>query len=181
MDTLLEEVKKQIRAEIKNEFLDMVKTCGLILPNAFEDEGASNSSSSRQDQSSGHSVDQRDPFVDLKDPISCRLGVHDGNTLIVVAEGMARPWRENIVVHHTPLSRDNVHVSIDKCLDSTAPLPVPWSEFAIVGEAEGSFVQWPKKWVLLGQDELRSHKKFKRKERSKDTNESHNKVQDKKA
>ncbi|KAK9676321.1 hypothetical protein RND81_11G068900 [Saponaria officinalis] len=158
MDTLFEEVKKQTRAEMKNVFLEMAKTCGLILPNAFEDEGASNSSPPRQDQTSCHSVDQRDPFVNLKDPISCRLGVHDGNTLIVVAEGTARPWKENIVVHHTPLSPQNVHVSIDKCFNSTAPLPVPWSGFSTVGEAEGSFAQWPKKLVLLSQDDQRASK-----------------------
>ncbi|KAK9683718.1 hypothetical protein RND81_10G160400 [Saponaria officinalis] len=77
------------------------------------------------------------------------------------------------MVHNTPLSPQNVRVSIDKVLESAAPLHVPWGGFERIGEVDGSFAQWPKTLVLLGPDEEFPTEMFK----SKETKESGNKTQ----
>ncbi|KAK9676816.1 hypothetical protein RND81_11G103000 [Saponaria officinalis] len=173
-----EEVKKETMAEMKvvmqQQFLELMNVCGMKLPPDFElNMRDSPISSQHLHQSSCHSIELRDPFSELQGPTPCRLGVLDFEDLVVVAEGMAWPWTENQTVHNTPLGRQNVRVSIDKILESTAPLPIPWGEFKKVGEVGGSFAQWPKSLVMMGLDEALSSDKFK----SKETKESGNKAQ----
>lgn len=57
------------------------------------------------------------------------------------------------VVHGEQIAPDNIKVCVDDVVGDyqTTPLPVPCSEHKMVGEAAGSFVQWPKTLVLLGQ------------------------------
>ncbi|KAK9742066.1 hypothetical protein RND81_03G146100 [Saponaria officinalis] len=173
-----EEVKKETMAEMKvvmqQQFLELMNVCGMKLPPDFElNMRDSPISSQHLPQSSCHSVEIRDPFSELKGPTPCRLGVLDFEDLVVVAEGMAWPWTENQTIHNTPLGRQNVRVSIDKILESTAPLPIPWGGFKKVGEVGGSFAQWPKSLVMIGLDEALSSDKFK----SKETKASGNKAQ----
>ncbi|KAK9756480.1 hypothetical protein RND81_01G100700 [Saponaria officinalis] len=173
-----EEVKKETMAEMKvvmqQQFLELMKVCGMKLPPGFElNMTDSPISSQHLHQSSCHSIELRDPFSELQGPTPCRLGVLDFEDVVVVAEGMAWPWTENQTIHNTPLSRQNIRVSIDKILEITAPLPIPWGGFKKVGEVGGSFAQWPKSLVMMGLDEALSSDKFK----SKETKESGNKAQ----
>ncbi|KAK9733536.1 hypothetical protein RND81_04G073700 [Saponaria officinalis] len=116
--------------------------------------------SRRRDQSSCHSAELNDPFKELQVPTACRLAVLEFENLITVVEGMVWPWVEGKKVHNTPLSPQNVQVSIDKIIESTAPLPVPWDGFQRIGEVLGSFAQWPKQLVLLRLDEVNNSNYF---------------------
>ncbi|KAK9714564.1 hypothetical protein RND81_06G103600 [Saponaria officinalis] len=175
---LKEEVKKETMDEMKvimhEQFAELMKACGVKMPLDFEfNMKASHLSSQRDTKSSCHSVELNDPFIELLDPAPCRLTVLESENIIVVAEGTAWPWVEGQMVHNTPLSPQNVRVSIDKVLESAAPLPVPWGGFERIGEVDGSFAQWPKTLVLLGPDEEFPTEMFK----SKETKESGNKTQ----
>ncbi|KAK9675834.1 hypothetical protein RND81_11G034800 [Saponaria officinalis] len=175
---LKEEVKKETMDEMKvimhEQFAELMKACGVKMPLDFEfNMKASHLSSQRDTKSSCHSVELNDPFIELLDPAPCRLTVLESENIIVVAEGTAWPWVEGQMVHNTPLNPQNVRVSIDKVLESAAPLPVPWGGFERIGEVDGSFAQWPKTLVLLGPDEEFPTEMFK----SKETKESGNKTQ----
>ncbi|KAK9756635.1 hypothetical protein RND81_01G111000 [Saponaria officinalis] len=163
---LKEEVKKETMDEMKvimhEKFAELMKACGMKMPLDFEfNMKASHLSSQRDTKSSCHSVELNDPFIEL----------------LVWRNQMYRrdgwPWVEGQMVHNTPLSPQNVCVSIDKVLESAAPLPVPWGGFERIGEVDGSFVQWPKTLVLLGLNEGFPTEMFK----SKETKESGNKAQ----
>ncbi|KAH9602691.1 hypothetical protein KSS87_018153, partial [Heliosperma pusillum] len=86
-------------------------------------------------------------------PVPCRLAVFVAESKIVVTEGTVWPWVEGKMVHNTPLTCQNLHVSIDHIIDGNALLPIPWDEHERVGEVIGSFAQWPKSLVLLGTNE----------------------------
>ncbi|XP_074301743.1 uncharacterized protein LOC141633196 [Silene latifolia] len=93
---------------------------------------------------------------------------------------MVSPWVKGKKVHNTQLTMQNAHVSIDEVIKADALLPFSWNGFSKVGEVEGSFAQWPKTLILLGDDEAnKGEKTRKRKVKSKDTKESGNKVQKK--
>ncbi|KAH9627282.1 hypothetical protein KSS87_001869 [Heliosperma pusillum] len=109
--------------------------------------------SSSQVQNSCHSTKLDDHFLELEGPVPCRLAVFVAESKIVVAEGTVWPWVEGKMVHNTPLTCQNLHVSIDHIIDGNALLPIPWDEHERVGEVIGSFAQWPKSLVLLGTNE----------------------------
>ncbi|KAH9610441.1 hypothetical protein KSS87_020484 [Heliosperma pusillum] len=109
--------------------------------------------SSSQVQNSCHSTKLDDHFIELEGPVPCRLAVFVAESKIVVAEGTVWPWVEGKMVHNTPLTCQNLHVSIDHVIDGNALLPIPWDEHERVGEVIGSFAQWPKSLVLLGTNE----------------------------
>ncbi|XP_074298645.1 uncharacterized protein LOC141629565 [Silene latifolia] len=90
---------------------------------------------------------------EIKDPTKCRLAcVHDGKTFNV-AIGTVYPLEDsNLVIHGTPLLIGNARVSIDKILEGTAPLPFPTQYHERVGDAIGSFVQWPKELIIVGEE-----------------------------
>ncbi|KAH9608267.1 hypothetical protein KSS87_022255 [Heliosperma pusillum] len=104
-------------------------------------------------QNSCHSTKLDDHFIELEGPVPCRLAVFVAESKIVVAEGTVWPWVEGKMVHNTPLTCQNLHVSIDHVIDGNALLPIPWDEHERVGEVIGSFAQWPKSLVLLGTNE----------------------------
>ena len=56
-------------------------------------------------------------------------------------------------IHGIPITPNNVKVCVDEVLIEfqLTPLPVPCDEHETVGNAAGSFVQWPKDLVILGQ------------------------------
>ncbi|KAK9714983.1 hypothetical protein RND81_06G135400 [Saponaria officinalis] len=95
--------------------------------------------------------------------------------LLIVSEGMVSPCIEGKTVHNQPLTIENAHVSIDSVIRADAPLPLPWSGFTNVGDAEGSFAQWPKSLILM-ENEVKSSNEKKRKDKDKDTREFANKV-----
>ncbi|KAH9611122.1 hypothetical protein KSS87_008368 [Heliosperma pusillum] len=109
--------------------------------------------SSSQVQNNCHSSKLDDHFLELEGPVPCRLAVFVAESKIVVAEGTVWPWVEGKMVHNTPLTCQNLHVSIDHIIDWNALLPIPWEEHERVGEVIGSFAEWPKSLVLLGTNE----------------------------
>ncbi|KAH9619356.1 hypothetical protein KSS87_013452 [Heliosperma pusillum] len=108
---------------------------------------------SSQVQNSCYSTKLDDHFIELEGPVPCRLAVFVAESKIVVAEGTVWPWVEGKMVHNSPLTCQNLHVSIDHIIDGNALLPIPWDEHERVGEVIGSFAQWPKSLVLLGTNE----------------------------
>lgn len=60
------------------------------------------------------------------------------------------------MVHGEQIAPNNVKVCVDDVVSDykTTPLPVPCSEHKLVGDANGSFIQWPKNLILLGQDPI---------------------------
>ncbi|KAK9757153.1 hypothetical protein RND81_01G143900 [Saponaria officinalis] len=151
LNSFKEEVKRETMDEMKvimnQQLSEILKDCGVQLPREFEvNMRDSPLISRRRDQSSCHSAELNDPFKELQVPTACRLAVLEFENLITVVEGMVWPWVEGKKVHNTPLSPQNVQVSIDKIIESTAPLPVPWDGFQRVGEVLGSFAQWQNNW-----------------------------------
>ena len=74
---------------------------------------------------------------------------------VVVARGTVFPTNNEggNMIHNNPVATQNVRVSVDDVVPEfqMTPLPVPCSEHETIGNAEGSFVQWPKELVILGQ------------------------------
>ncbi|XP_074295723.1 uncharacterized protein LOC141623516 [Silene latifolia] len=90
---------------------------------------------------------------------------------------MVFPWVQGKMVHNKPLTMENAHVCIDNVICGDVPLPLPWTRFTMVGDAAGSFAQWPKSLILLEENEVNSKtRNLKRKDRFKNTEESANKV-----
>ncbi|KAL8094186.1 hypothetical protein AgCh_035889 [Apium graveolens] len=65
------------------------------------------------------------------------------------------------MIHNSPIVPHNVKVSVDDVVAEyqLTPLPVPCDEHETVGNAAGSFVQWPKDLVTLGQEPILLEKK----------------------
>ncbi|KAH9618942.1 hypothetical protein KSS87_021141, partial [Heliosperma pusillum] len=186
MRLLMEKVKSETKEEVKREAMKemnammekkwaefMGKTASV---NQNVVASAECSLSHRQEESSSHSTHYTDPFVKLKESVHCRLAVYMNGELIIVAEGMVSPWVKGKTVHNKPLSMENAHVSIDSVIRADAPFPLPWNGFTNVGEAEGSFSQWPKSLILMG-NEVKSSNEKKRKDEAKYTREYANKAQ----
>ncbi|KAH9602012.1 hypothetical protein KSS87_013375, partial [Heliosperma pusillum] len=179
---LIEKVKREAKEEFKRETMEELNmmmekkwTEMMGRTSHLDDTGGSfkDPSPHRRDQSSCHSTHQTDPFKSVR----CRLAVHMNKELTIVAEGMVSPWEDGKMVHNTPLTKENAHVSIDNVIRRDLPLPLPWNGFTMVGDAEGSFAQWPKTLILLEEKEVNSTtQKPKRKVKSKDIREPTNKV-----
>lgn len=92
----------------------------------------------------------------MQTPTLCRLWVTNVEKgRVFVARGTVFPSNsqgENMI-HNIPITPNNVKVSVDDVLPELqlTPLPVPCDEHETIGNAMGSFVQWPKDLVTLGQ------------------------------
>ncbi|KAK9749885.1 hypothetical protein RND81_02G157800 [Saponaria officinalis] len=182
LNSFKEEVERETMDEMKvimnQQLSEILKDCGVQLPREFEvNMRDSPLLSRRRDQSSCHSAELNDPFKELQVPTACGLAVLEFENFITIAEGIVWPWVEGQKVHNTPLSPQSVQVSIDKIIESTAPLPVPWDGFQRVGEVLGSFARWPKQLFLLRLDEAKSNNNVRKNAKSKETKESGNKHQ----
>lgn len=80
------------------------------------------------------------------------------NNLVAAAEGTVSPWVEGAMVHHKPLTLENARVCIENVIRADVPLPLPWDGFVTVGDAAGSFAQWPKSLITLLGNEVYSYK-----------------------
>ncbi|KAK9671749.1 hypothetical protein RND81_12G051900 [Saponaria officinalis] len=149
------ETMEQMNIIMEKKIVEVLRNNGKI---SFSDAtlvtSPKNRSPNEHDQSSCHSTYPSDPFIGLKERIHCRLAIIEDGEVVVVAEEMVSPWVEGKMVQNTPLTKQNAHVSIDRVIKANAPLPCPWNGFSKVGEVEGSFAQWPKTLILLGEDEL---------------------------
>ncbi|KAH9619182.1 hypothetical protein KSS87_010210, partial [Heliosperma pusillum] len=143
-----------IRQEVRQEAVGMLKRMGFKVPEDM-DELQSSCQSANPEKSIGMSKETQpnpDP-TEIKDPTKCRLTcIHDGKTFSV-AIGTIYPLEgSNQVIHGTPLLIGNARVSVDKILEGTAPLPFPTPYLERVGDAIGSFVQWPKELIIVGEE-----------------------------
>ncbi|KAL8099663.1 hypothetical protein AgCh_032066 [Apium graveolens] len=81
---------------------------------------------------------------------------------VVAARGTLFPTNQGEMIHNNPIAPQNVRVSVDDVITEyqLTPLPVPCYEHETIGNAAGSFVQWPKDLVMLGQDPILEKKKL---------------------
>ncbi|KAL8101586.1 hypothetical protein AgCh_033474 [Apium graveolens] len=96
-------------------------------------------------------------------PTLCRLCViHVERGKVVAARGTLFPTNQGEMIHNNPISPQNVRVSVDDVITEyqLTPLPVPCYEHETIGNAVGSFVQWSKDLVMLGQDPMLEKKKL---------------------
>lgn len=82
--------------------------------------------------------------------------INSNSDKVIVARGTVYPKSTcigPILVHGKELASDSVKVSVDDVIAEfqTVPLPTPSNELRRIGDAAGSFVQWPKHLVTLGQ------------------------------
>ncbi|KAL8090318.1 hypothetical protein AgCh_039696 [Apium graveolens] len=65
------------------------------------------------------------------------------------------------MIHNSPIVPHNIKVSVDDVVAEyqLTPLLVPCDEHETVGNAAGSFVQWPKDLMTLGQEPILLEKK----------------------
>ena len=90
----------------------------------------------------------------MQAPTLCRLCVlHPEKGRVVAARGTLFPTNNGEMIHNNPIAPQNVRVSVDDVITEyqLTPLPMPCDEHETVGNATGSFVQWPKDLVMLGQ------------------------------
>ena len=76
--------------------------------------------------------------------------------IVVVGRGMVHPAsRPGDLIHNQQILADHVKVGIDAVESSHegTPLPVPTKYHDTIGEAVGTFVQWPKSLVLLSDND----------------------------
>ena len=92
-------------------------------------------------------------FLNFKDTAACRLVQRFPNDHpFEVAKGMAYRSNEGELLHHVPIEPGNAKVSVDYVppYTETIKLPYPPNEhITTLHEARGTFIQWPKRDVLL--------------------------------
>lgn len=107
---LIEQVREQTRAEMKVVTLEILKSCGIHVPNDVEVN--MNGPTSLHPRSSCHSIDP-DPFVKgSKEPIPCELLVLEKDQVYrVVARGTLCNVEPGEIIHNVLLLEDHVKVS----------------------------------------------------------------------
>ncbi|WCJ34463.1 hypothetical protein M5689_015773 [Euphorbia peplus] len=93
-----------------------------------------------------------DPFVGLEGKYPCQLALMVNMERVIVAYGIADFSAS--INHHKPVSPENVVVNIDDCEKNYAlfSLPISTGYMENIGDAVGSFTQWPKHLVELKKD-----------------------------
>ncbi|KAL8109981.1 hypothetical protein AgCh_025911 [Apium graveolens] len=164
--TITQEITKKVQKECDEKMNEMMnlklqgifnhlKQVDLSIPedNVFNDIGIPKNETVR---SSCQSVNRQDHISNIKTPTLCHLWViHVEKGRVVVARGTVFPSNsqgENMI-HNNPIVPNNIRVSVDDVVPEfqLIPLPVPCNELETIGNAAGSFVQWPKDLVTLGQ------------------------------
>ncbi|KAL8147766.1 hypothetical protein AgCh_005183 [Apium graveolens] len=167
--TITQETTKKVQKECDEKMNEMMnlklqgifnhlKQVGLSIPedNVFNDIGIPKNETVR---SSCQPVNRQDHISNIKTPTLCHLWViHVEKGRVVVARRTVFPSNsqgENMI-HNNPIVPNNVRVSVDDVVPEfqLIPLSVPCNELETIGNAAGSFVQWPKDHVTLGQDPI---------------------------
>ncbi|KAL8110520.1 hypothetical protein AgCh_026298 [Apium graveolens] len=121
-----------------------LKQVGLSIPedNVFNDFGIPKNETVR---SSCQSVNRQDHISNIKEELLWLGGLFFPS----ISPGENR-------IHNNPIVPNNFRVSVDDVVPEfqLIPLPVPCNELETIGNAAGSFVQWPKDLVTLGQDPI---------------------------
>ena len=96
---------------------------------------------------------QRHPVDEITVATRCNLLLRlVGDVPVQAASGMAYPCNEGDILHGTPMERGNTKVNIDNVHDLFKSIPLPFSpndEVTLLGHAIGTFIQWPKKDIVL--------------------------------
>lgn len=93
----------------------------------------------------------------MQKPIPCCLwAINSESNKVIVARGTVYPKNTcggPLLVHGEEVASDSVKVSVDDLVAEfqTVPLPIPSNELKRIGDAAGSFVQWPRHLVSFGQ------------------------------
>ncbi|KAK9705217.1 hypothetical protein RND81_07G041700 [Saponaria officinalis] len=154
-DTEVAEITERVRKEtveslgslIRQETVSILKRMGLQVPEDLEEPQSSCQLANPVNSGVGPT------HIEIKEPTKCQLAcLYDGAAFIVAVGTIYPSDDKNQVIHSTPLLEGNVKVSIDKVLESTAPLPIPTQYHERVGDAVGSFVQWPKELIRFGEE-----------------------------
>jgi hypothetical protein len=89
----------------------------------------------------------------LKETTRCKLLARLlDDKLLEVATGMAYPSNEGDLIHGVPMARRNAKVTVDSVYDTCKNIKLkfpPNDEITKLGQAEGTFIQWPKRDVVL--------------------------------
>ncbi|XP_065868433.1 uncharacterized protein [Euphorbia lathyris] len=160
--------QKQMQSDfMREQFKKMLEEMGMQIPSQADapdcfrpGDGASpapvdslqvDRASPALDKSSCHSGGI-DPFVDIQVPKPCQVLLLVEGVPVVVAHGVVHPKMK--VNHGMPINPENVVVNIDNYENGYGdlPVPVPSDHIQILGEASGSFTQWPKNLILLLED-----------------------------
>ncbi|XP_074382333.1 uncharacterized protein LOC141724202 [Apium graveolens] len=168
--TITEEIRKKVQKECEEMMnsklegiFNQLKQMGVSLEadQFVNDAGARKVDNAR---SSCHSVDPEDYFSTIKVPTLCRLCViYVERGKVVAARGTLFPTnKQGKMIHNNPIAPQNVRVSVDDVITEyqLTPLYVPCYEHETIGYTAGSFVQWPKDLVMLGQDPILENKKL---------------------
>ena len=107
------------------------------------------SQASVPDDSSG----QKHPVDEIIQATRCSLLLRlVGDVPIEAAAGMAYPCKEGDILHGVMMERGNTKVTVDRVHDTFSCVPLPFSpndEVTMLGHAVGTFIQWPKKDIVL--------------------------------
>lgn len=77
--------------------------------------------------------------------------MYEGQGPSVVATGQVYPYIPDATSHFEVIMEGCMRVQVDRVLDGFTglPLPVPGPYLKLLGDAHGSFTQWPKSSIIL--------------------------------
>ncbi|CAH9094105.1 unnamed protein product [Cuscuta europaea] len=145
--SLREEFKEQVNETVKQNVINILNEMGLTSFNFSS--GASIPMPSTSINHAPHPL----PNDELLGPRACRLFLNDFGTrrLFEVGRGTTFPSGTGVSCHHMPIMEGHLKVGVDTILNdyvgATLPVPVPTVNLFTIGDAQGSFVQWPVDWV----------------------------------
>ncbi|CAH9136874.1 unnamed protein product [Cuscuta epithymum] len=151
----IESMKSSIREQLREEMNETMKLNMIQILNEMGITGfnfSSGASISTPTTSTNHAPHPF-PSDEAQGPRVCRLFLNDLGTeqLVEVGGGTAFPSIPGVMCHHLPIMEGHLKVSLDTILDEhvSAPLPVPVPSVNLftLGDAQGTFVQWPLVWV----------------------------------
>ena len=93
------------------------------------------------------------PVDEILEAMACNLLLRlVGDVPVQAASGMAYPCNEGDIQHGTPMEQGNTKVTVDNVHDLFKSIPLPFppnDEVTMLGHAVGTFIQWPKKDIVL--------------------------------
>ena len=93
------------------------------------------------------------PVDEIVESMPCKLLLRLVDDVpLEAATGMAYPCNEGDILHGTSMERGNMKVTVENVNDFFKSIPLKFSpndEVTMLGQAEGTFIQWPKRDVRL--------------------------------
>ena len=92
-------------------------------------------------------------LYNVNEPRCCNLlkSVYEGQGPSIVATGQVYPYIPDATSHFEVILEGCIRVQVDRVMDGFTglPLPVPGPYLKTLGDAHGSFTQWPKSSIIL--------------------------------